>query len=182
MLIDRWLGDVQVKRVDLLIDLGRMINPAIDRGQVIGGFVQGMGWVTTEALTFGPDGRLWSDSATTYKIPNVTDVPADFRVEFLDNPLNTENICGSKAVGEPPLLLAVSVWAAIKQALASVTPGRVPQLDLPATGEEVLKRLTEVVIGDRSSVISETQEVSRHSKNGAAIANPGTIPLITDHR
>ena len=105
VLIDRWLGDVQVKRVDLLIDLGRMINPAIDRGQVIGGFVQGMGWVTTEALTFGPDGRLWSDSATTYKIPNVTDVPADFRVEFLDNPLNTENICGSKAVGEPPLLV-----------------------------------------------------------------------------
>jgi xanthine dehydrogenase large subunit len=143
VLIDRWLGDVQVTRVDLLIDLGRMINPAIDRGQVIGGFVQGMGWVTTEALTFGPDGRLWSDSATTYKIPNVTDVPADFRVEFLDNPNNTENICGSKAVGEPPLMLAISIWAAIKQALASAAPGRVPDLSLPATGEEVLRVISD---------------------------------------
>jgi xanthine dehydrogenase large subunit len=145
VLIDRWLGDVRVRRVDMLLDLGRMINPAIDRGQVIGGFVQGMGWVTTEALTFGPDGRLWSDSATTYKIPNVTDVPADFRLEFLDNPNNTENICGSKAVGEPPLLLAISVWAAIKQALASAAPGRAPKLNLPATGEEILLRLTELV-------------------------------------
>jgi xanthine dehydrogenase large subunit len=181
VLIDRWLGDVQVKRVDLLIDLGRMINPAIDRGQVIGGFVQGMGWVTTEALTFGPDGRLWSDSATTYKIPNVTDVPADFRVEFLDNPLNTENICGSKAVGEPPLMLAVSIWAAIKQALASVAPGRVPQLDLPATGEEVLKRIAEIVIGDRLSVISENQEIAKPSQNGVPTPNPAASPPITDH-
>src|SRR5207237_7200403 len=69
VLIDRFTGELRVERVDLLIDLGRMINPAIDRGQVIGGFVQGMGWVTTEALRFGPGGALWSDSATTYKIP-----------------------------------------------------------------------------------------------------------------
>jgi xanthine dehydrogenase large subunit len=144
VLIDRWLGDVQVTRIDMLMDLGRMINPAIDRGQVIGGFVQGMGWVTTEALLFGPDGRLWSDSATTYKIPNVTDVPANFRVDFLDNPNNIANICGSKAVGEPPLLLAVSVWAAVKQALSSVAPGRAIQLKLPATNEEVLLRLSEL--------------------------------------
>src|SRR5207249_4232989 len=68
VLIDRWLGDVQVKRIDLLMDLGRMIHPAIDRGQAIGGFVQGMGGLTTEALTFGPDGRLSSDPATTYKL------------------------------------------------------------------------------------------------------------------
>jgi len=126
------------------MDLGRMINPAIDRGQVVGGFVQGMGWVTTEALLFGPDGALWSDSATTYKVPNVSDVPADFRVAFLDNPDNRENVYGSKAVGEPPLLLAVSVWAAVKQALASAAPGRRPRLDLPATNEEILRRLTEM--------------------------------------
>jgi len=170
VLIDRWLGDVQVKRIDLLMDLGRMINPAIDRGQVIGGFVQGMGWVTTEALTFGPDGRLWSDSATTYKIPNVTDVPADFRVEFLDNPSNTENICGSKAVGEPPLLLAVSVWAAIRQALAAAAPGGGPQLNLPATGEEVLRRLTE---------LSATDSIPSPSANGAAHEReiPEKLPL-----
>lgn len=166
VLIDRWLGDVQVQRVDLLMDLGRMINPAIDRGQVIGGFVQGMGWVTTEALTFGPDGRLWSDSATTYKIPNVTDVPADFRVEFLDNSSNIENIYGSKAVGEPPLLLAVSVWAAIKQALASAAKGCVPRLSLPATGEEILLRLTELM---------ESSPIPSPSGNGAPAApNPVT--------
>jgi xanthine dehydrogenase large subunit len=143
VLIDRYTGELRVERVDLLMDLGRMINPAIDRGQVVGGFVQGMGWVTTEALVYGPAGELWSDSATTYKVPNVSDVPADFRVDFLDNPDNRENVYGSKAAGEPPLLLAVSVWAAVKQALAAAAPGRRPRLDLPATNEEILRRLTE---------------------------------------
>src|SRR5439155_16177255 len=99
--------------------------------------------VTTEALLYGPTGELWSDSATTYKVPNVSDVPTDFRVDFLDNPDNRENVYGSKAVGEPPLLLAVSVWAAVKQALAAAAPGRRPRLDLPATNEEILRRLTE---------------------------------------
>jgi xanthine dehydrogenase large subunit len=178
VLIDRWLGEVQVKRADILLDLGRMINPAIDRGQVIGGFVHGMGWVTTEVLTINSDGRLLSDSATTYKIPNVTDVPADFRVEFLDNPNNTENICGSKAVGEPPLILAISVWAAIKQALASATLGRVPQLDLPATGEEVLRR---IVDSDRWSVVSKDQRIGRPSKNGVVVPASATSSLTTDH-
>jgi xanthine dehydrogenase large subunit len=143
VLIDRFTGELKVERVDLLMDLGRMINPAVDRGQVVGGFVQGMGWVTTEALVYGPDGSLKSDSATTYKIPNATDVPADFRVNFLDNEHNTENVYGSKAVGEPPLLLAVSVWAAVKQALAWAAPGRRVKLNLPATNEEILLRLTE---------------------------------------
>jgi xanthine dehydrogenase large subunit len=144
VLIDRFTGELRVERVDLLIDLGRVINPAIDRGQVIGGFVQGMGWVTTEALVYSPDGELWSDSATTYKIPNVSDVPADFHIAFLDNANNRENLYGNKAVGEPPLLLAVSVWAAVKNALASTAPGRRPRLDLPATNEEILRRLTEL--------------------------------------
>jgi xanthine dehydrogenase large subunit len=151
VLIDRFTGELRVERVDLLMDLGRMINPAIDRGQVVGGFVQGLGWVTTEALVYGPDGSLWSDSATTYKVPNVTDVPADFRVDFLDNPDNRENVYGSKAVGEPPLLLAVSVWAAVKQALASAAPGRRPRLDLPATNEEILRRLTESMEAPRTA-------------------------------
>ncbi|HTK73784.1 MAG TPA: molybdopterin cofactor-binding domain-containing protein, partial [Gemmataceae bacterium] len=142
VLIDRFTGELRVERIDLLMDLGRMINPGIDRGQVIGGFVQGMGWVTTEALSYSPAGELWSDSATTYKIPNVSDVPADFRVAFLDNPNNRENLYGNKAVGEPPLLLAVSVWAAVKHALASAAPGRCPRIDLPATNEEILRRLT----------------------------------------
>jgi xanthine dehydrogenase large subunit len=143
VLIDRFTGELSVERVDLLMDLGRVINPAVDRGQVVGGFVQGMGWVTTEALLHGPAGELWSDSATTYKIPNVTDVPADFRLAFFDNPDNRENLYGGKAVGEPPLLLGVSVWAAVKQALACAA-GRPVPLDLPASCEEVLRRLTEI--------------------------------------
>src|SRR5207249_10733508 len=97
------------------------------------------------------EGDLKSDSATTYKIPNATDVPADFRIDFFENPDNRENIYGSKAVGEPPLLLAVSVWAAVKQALASATPGRRPRLDLPATNEEILRRMTESWEGDEES-------------------------------
>jgi xanthine dehydrogenase large subunit len=146
------------------MDLGRMINPAIERGQVVGGFVQGMGWVTTEALLYGPDGALWSDSATTYKIPNVTDVPTVFNVDFLDGQDNRMNVCGGKAVGEPPLLMAVAVWAAIKQALTTAAPHRRPQLDLPATSEEILRRLaeqTEPMVeqnsnGDGRSRLSET--------------------------
>jgi len=140
--IDRFTGDVSVERVDLLMDIGRPLNPAVDRGQIVGGFVQGMGWVTTEALRYGPAGELWSDSATTYKIPNASDVPLEFNLELLDD-ANPDNLHGSKAVGEPPLLLGVAVWAAIKSALASLTPGKRPvQLELPATNEEVLRCLS----------------------------------------
>ncbi len=143
--IDRFTGDARVMRVDILMDIGRPLNPAIDRGQIIGGFVQGMGWVTTEALRHGPDGRLWSDSATTYKIPNASDVPAEFNLELFENPNNHQNLHGSKAVGEPPLLLAVSIWAAIKSALASLAPdGRFVQLELPATNEEIVRCLSEI--------------------------------------
>jgi len=169
VLIDRFTGELGVERVDLLMDLGRMINPAIDRGQVIGGFVQGMGWVTTEALVYSPKGELWSDSATTYKIPNVSDVPADFRIAFLDNAGNHENVYASKAVGEPPLLLAVSVWAAVKQALASLAPHRRPRLDLPATNEEILRRLTEAATVGAGSVSD--------GRNGPSLTLPTpTVP------
>ncbi len=143
VLIDRFTGDVRVVRVDVLIDLGRSINPGVDRGQVIGGFVQGMGWVTTEELRYAETGELLSHSPTTYKVPNVTDVPGIFNVEFLDNPDNHHNIYGSKAVGEPPLLLGVSVWAAVKHALSFAAGECVPELSLPATNEEVLRRLTQ---------------------------------------
>jgi xanthine dehydrogenase large subunit len=124
------------------MDLGKMINPAIDRGQVIGGFVQGMGWVTTEALVYDAHGHLLSDSATTYKIPNVTDVPADLRLDWFEGPPDPNAVCGGKAVGEPPLLLAIAVWAAAKNAVGSLAPGSDVPLELPATGEELLKRIT----------------------------------------
>lgn len=141
VLIDRFTGDVRVARVDLLMDIGRSINPGVDRGQVVGGFVQGMGWATTEELRYSETGELLSHSPTTYKIPNVTDVPTVFNVDFLDNPENRLNVYASKAAGEPPLLLGVSVWAAVKQALAGVAGGGMAELSLPATNEEVLRWL-----------------------------------------
>lgn len=141
--VDRFTGDVRVERVDILIDLGRSINPAIDRGQTIGGFVQGMGWCTTESLSYSAAGELLSHSPTTYKVPNVTDVPAAFNVEFLDNANNTLNVYASKAVGEPPLLLGISVWTAIKHALSFAAEGAPAKLSLPASNEEIVCRLAE---------------------------------------
>lgn len=137
--VDRFTGEVSVERVDLLMDVGRMINPGIDTGQVIGGFVQGMGWCTTEELTY-EDGRLTSHSPTTYKIPASTDVPRDFRFAFLANPKHRTNVRQSKAVGEPPLMLAPCVWLAIRHAVGFVGDGAA--LRLPATGEEVLRCLS----------------------------------------
>jgi xanthine dehydrogenase large subunit len=144
VLIDRFTGEVRVTRVDLLMDIGRSINPGIDRGQIIGGFVQGMGWVTTEDLRYSSTGELLSHSPTTYKIPHVTDVPPVFNIAFLENSENRLNISSSKAVGEPPLLLGISVWTAIKQALSFVAGDRRPTLHLPATNEEVLRRLEQL--------------------------------------
>jgi xanthine dehydrogenase large subunit len=139
--IDRFTGDLTVPRVDLLIDIGRSINPGVDRGQVIGGFVQGMGWVTGECLVYDERGRLLSDSPTTYKIPAASDVPAEFHWDFFPNDDNTHNVARSKAVGEPPLMHAICVWAAVKHALSGVSPAAARRLCLPATNEEILRAL-----------------------------------------
>lgn len=145
VLIDRLTGDLKVERADLLIDIGRPINPGVDRGQTIGGFVQGMGWCTTETLLYNDKGELLSYSPTTYKIPGIDDVPRTINVAFLEDESNTRNIYASKAVGEPPLMLGISVFAAVKQALCTAAPpGEATPLDLPATGEEILRRLTEL--------------------------------------
>jgi|688.fasta_scaffold17666_2 xanthine dehydrogenase large subunit len=140
--IDRFTGELTVPRADVLIDIGRSINPGVDRGQVIGGFVQGMGWVTGECLVYDERGVLLSNSPTTYKIPAASDVPADFRCEFYPNEDNVENVARSKAVGEPPLMHAICVWTAVKQALSCVSPAAAARLCLPATGEEILRALT----------------------------------------
>jgi xanthine dehydrogenase large subunit len=145
--IDRFTGELTVTRVDLLMDLGQSINPGIDRGQIIGGFVQGTGWCTTEELVYGRKGELLSHSPTTYKIPNISDVPAAFNVRFLDNPNNDVSLYRSKAVGEPPLLLGISVWLAVKDALRSLAAGvgkNPPPLRLPATGEQILLAMESV--------------------------------------
>jgi len=143
--IHRLTGELRVNRVDIVMDLGELINPAIDMGQVTGGFIQGMGWVTAEELYYAPDGALISHSPTTYKIPNIQDTPDIFNVEFIQNSTNTRNIVRSKAVGEPPLLLGVAVWCAVKNALSRVR-GRNVDLKLPATGEEILRCLGDLAL------------------------------------
>jgi xanthine dehydrogenase large subunit len=140
--VDEYTGETKVIRTDILMDLGRSINPGIDRGQVTGAYVQAMGWVTTEKLQYDPNHRLLSHSPTTYKIPNIQDTPRDFRVEFIENPGNPKNVYGSKAVGEPPFLLGIGVFTAIKHALSFRAKGRQIELSSPATAEEVLLTLT----------------------------------------
>jgi xanthine dehydrogenase large subunit len=139
--IDRFTGELSFPRVDLLMDIGRSINPGVDRGQVVGGFVQGMGWVTAEALVYGQDGALQSHSPTTYKIPAITDLPLDLRTATFDNSDNVQNIRRSKAVGEPPLMLALACWAAVRDALRYADIDAANKLALPATGEEILRCL-----------------------------------------
>jgi xanthine dehydrogenase large subunit len=137
--IDTLTGEMAVDRVDILHDVGRSLNPAIDIGQIEGAFVQGMGWLTTEELVFDGKGLLTTHAPSTYKIPCAGDVPADFRVALYDsggNPAAT--VYRSKAVGEPPLMLPISVWCAINDALASLKPGKVPPLQAPATPEAIL--------------------------------------------
>ena len=138
VVIDRFTGDLKVDRADVLMDIGQQINPGIDRGQVIGGFIQGMGYVTAEELKYDETGKLLSHSPTTYKIPGVTDIPEVFNVDFMDNHENGRNVRSSKAVGEPPLMLALCVWAATKHALSCVSPEAAADLKIPATNEEVL--------------------------------------------
>ena len=141
VLIDRFTGELNVLRTDILMDIGRPLNPGVDRGQCVGAFVQGMGWVTTEELRYTEKGELLSHSPTTYKIPNINDLPESFSLEWIDHE-NPVNIRGSKAVGEPPLLTAISIWCAVKHALSFVSNGEVAKLRLPATNEEILSRLT----------------------------------------
>jgi xanthine dehydrogenase large subunit len=157
VIIDRFTGDLRVPRVDLLMDIGRSINPGVDRGQVIGGFIQGMGWVTTEALIYDAKGDLLSHSPTTYKIPAITDVPAEFNVSTFDNSDNVRNVYRSKAVGEPPLMLGVAVWAGAKNALAHLSPESAAALRLPATGEEMLRCITLADTKNYPSTLVETQ-------------------------
>ena len=138
--IDTLTGESKVDRVDILHDVGKSLNPAIDIGQIEGGFVQGMGWLTTEELVFSDDGRLLTHAPSTYKIPTASDVPEDFRVSLWESKGNKEaTIFRSKAVGEPPLMLATSVFSAIYHALASINQGHIPELDAPATPERIAR-------------------------------------------
>ena len=140
--IDTLTGESRVLKVDILHDVGNSINPAIDIGQIEGGFVQGMGWLTTEQLVWNNQGQLSTHAPSTYKIPSTGDIPEHFKVDLWPQPNPEDNVFGSKAAGEPPLMLAISVYEAIRDAIASTASHRgVVQLKAPATAENVLAAL-----------------------------------------
>jgi xanthine dehydrogenase large subunit len=138
--VDTLTGEYRVERTDLLHDVGRSLNPIIDKGQVEGAFIQGMGWLTTEELWWDDAGRLRTHAPSTYKIPLASDIPRIFNVNLADWSENRElTIKRSKAVGEPPFMLGISVLEALSMAVASVADYReCPRLDTPATPERVL--------------------------------------------
>ncbi len=140
VMIDSLTGEHKLLRVDILHDVGRSINPAIDLGQIEGGFIQGYGWLTSEELFWDETGRLRTHAPSTYKIPACSDRPEDFRMKLLESGWNREDVIHrSKAVGEPPLMLAISAFLALSDAVASVADYRIrPDLDAPATPERVL--------------------------------------------
>lgn len=138
--VDALTGEVKVLRTDILMDLGRPINEGLDIGQVSGAFIQGMGWVTTENLYYSKKGLLLSHSPSTYKIPSIQDTPRTFNINLLPNNGNTVNVRGTKAVGEPPLLLGLSVWTAIHDAIKGLNP-EFPQMPVPATQENILRAM-----------------------------------------
>lgn len=142
--IDTLTGETRVLRAELLQDAGRSLNPAIDLGQIEGAFVQGMGWLTCEELWWDDDGRLRTHGPSTYKIPGSRDVPPVFNVRLLEDAANpAETVFRSKAIGEPPLMLAISVWLAIRDAISSLSDHRfAAELDAPATPERVLAAVT----------------------------------------
>jgi xanthine dehydrogenase large subunit len=145
VLVDTLTGEWKLLRADGLYDAGRSLNPAIDIGQVEGGFIQGMGWLTTEQLCWNSEGKLTTHAPSTYKIPSVSDCPEHFHMRLYDNSNITDSIHRSKAVGEPPLLLPFSVFFAIRDAVASVGGYRInPPLNAPATSEEILRAIEAV--------------------------------------
>jgi xanthine dehydrogenase large subunit len=148
--VDGFTGVHRLRRVDILHDVGDSLNEGIDRGQIEGGFVQGLGWLTCEELRWNEQGRLLTDAPSTYKIPTVGEVPADFRVALFQRtqPPSTDVIFGSKAVGEPPLMLAIAVREALRDAVAAFAPTGAPArqvaLGAPSTPEAVWRAIQAV--------------------------------------
>jgi len=137
--IDTLTGENKVLAVDVLHDVGNSINPALDKGQIEGAFIQGMGWLTTEDLRWDDNGALASAGPATYKIPAIGDTPEHFEVDLYESANPETTVFRSKAVGEPPFMLAFSVWCALRDAVASLTDYQyAPPLDPPATPEAIL--------------------------------------------
>ena len=144
-LVDTLTGEYRFPRIDILHDVGRSLNPAVDRGQVEGGYLQGLGWLTMEELWWDEKGQLGTHAPSTYKIPACSDLPTDFRVHLWERGYNTEEtVFRSKAVGEPPLMLAASALGALADAVTAAGDGRYPDLHAPATPERVLQAIEKV--------------------------------------
>jgi len=144
--VDTLTGENIIDRVDILQDAGKAINSALELGQIEGGFVQGQGWLTMEEVNWKPNGQITTISPSTYKIPVASDIPKKFNVEIFKQGKNKENVVNkSKTTGEPPLMLAMSVFFAIKDAIASTGKyKKIPNLDAPATPEKILMSLNEL--------------------------------------
>ena len=146
MSIDTLTGENVIERVDIIHDTGKAINPALELGQIEGGFVQGQGWLTIEELNWKSNGQITTFSPSTYKIPAVSDMPKKFNVEIFKKGMNKEKVVNkAKTTGEPPLMLAMSVFYAIKDAIASVgNYTAVPIIDAPATPEKILMSIKKI--------------------------------------
>lgn len=143
VVLDTLTGENRMLRCDILHDAGASLNPALDIGQVEGGFVQGAGWLTTEELVWDDAGRLRTHAPSTYKIPACSDRPPVFNVALWDGENREETIYRSKAVGEPPFMLGISTLMALGDAVAACG-ATYPALDAPATPEQLLAAITRV--------------------------------------
>jgi xanthine dehydrogenase large subunit len=135
--VDGFTGQYRLLAVDILHDVGDSLSPLVDRGQIEGGFIQGVGWLTTEELVFGAEGQLATRGASTYKLPSLFECPPRFELKLLERASEPGVVHGSKAVGEPPLMLALSVREALRAAVAAFGRGGVVELPCPATPEAV---------------------------------------------
>ncbi|MDP3846616.1 MAG: xanthine dehydrogenase molybdopterin binding subunit [Pseudomonas sp.] len=158
VLVDTLTGEYKMLRTDILHDVGASLNPAIDIGQVEGAFVQGMGWLTMEELVWNAKGKLMTNGPASYKIPAVADMPMDMRVKLVENRKNPEDtVFHSKAVGEPPFMLGIAAWCALKDAVASIADYRAqPAIDAPATPERVLWGVQQM-LAVKNSAVAVTQ-------------------------
>ena len=159
-IVDTMTGEYKMLRTDILHDVGDSLNPAVDIGQVEGGFVQGMGWLTTEELVWNDQGRLMTNGPASYKIPAVADMPLEFNTRLVESRKNPEDtVYHSKAVGEPPFMLGIAAWCAIKDAVASLGDYKIqPRIDAPATPERVLMGVQQV-LEQRAKVESTVPEL-----------------------
>jgi xanthine dehydrogenase large subunit len=139
--IDLVCGAVRVIRTDLLMDLGKSADPLIDRGQITGAYVQSLGWLLIESLSYSEQGELISHSPSTYKIPTAYEAPKEWHIEFFKNDGHNKNIYSSKAAGEPPYLLSFSVWLAVKETLSKYNQILCSELKVPATPEEIIMKI-----------------------------------------